>query len=181
MVGAAAGGGGGGSNYVAPGASDTTSGTSGRSAGQNGLVRITIPEFRPDGLVAYKTIAPVGDDIFNLDGSGQTAKATRPVGKKAVFWVTLQNDGAPAQDAVTLQGPKKGEGFFVTYADGDQLVTNKVASGNYASGALDPAGETRIKVVVTGSAPGKHAFLVTLSSEGDPTKQDAVKVVLKNT
>lgn len=141
---------------------------------------------RPDGWVRYEGLhdtpdnedwpAPEawkGKDIYNTTALNQTATHKGPItGPNGYhyFTVTIQNDGASDRFKV------KGGGTHTKYFKGGTNITSQVKAGTYQTASL-PAGS---KTTITVRENGAESALVTITSVADPTKKDAIKLVLKN-
>jgi hypothetical protein len=112
----------------------------------------------------------LGDNIYNIDGTGQTRSLSIKAGGSATFDVKIQNDGT-ATDKVTLRGTGASGAFTVKYytgISGGTDITSAVVAGTYAVSGLAPAASQVLRLVVTTSrkaATGTSKnFLVTAIS-----------------
>jgi hypothetical protein len=140
---------------------------------------------KPDGWVRYGGLHDTPDDIdypdpgalkgkniYNTTALHQTATHTGPAtGPNGYhyFTVTIQNDGASDRFKV------KGGGTYAKYFNGSTNITSQVKAGTYQTASLAAGAKTTITVRLNWGGPA----LVTITSVADPTKKDAVKVVLK--
>lgn len=140
---------------------------------------------QPDGWVRYyqyhsgfggNIVAPtawVGQNIYNLSGTGQVAKRTTSgtyeTGSYFEFQVFIQNDGSADRFKVHATG----QGSTFKYLHGTTNITSAVVAGTYQTPSLGSGDTYTLKVRVR-IATG--ARLITLTSVANSTKKDAVKV-----
>ena len=145
--------------------------------------------YQPDGWIRYKSFksqsgtyidptAWVGDNVYNATGRNQ--KATHAAGGSYapnphfVFEVRVQNEGAADRFRIGVSG--NGD-WVVKYFHGTTDITSSVVAGTYRTPHIPGDQSVTLKVKVWLGDPGTHVVrLVTLTSEADGTKQDAVKV-----
>jgi hypothetical protein len=81
--------------------------TSGKDPTQLDVVAATADcqvVIQTDVMVKVNTAADfLGDNLYNSDGAGQTASSTVPMGAKATYFMTIQNDGT-APDSLIVTG-----------------------------------------------------------------------------
>jgi hypothetical protein len=144
------------------------------------------PIYQADNQIRYARSAVwLGNNVYNLTGANQTASAKVKRTRSVTFVIQVQNDGNNADDFF-LKGQGNNKGFIVTYFNspsGGTNITNSVVAGSYQSLSVAPTASTYLRVVVTAKkavALGTiRTWLVTATSLGDPTKQDAVKAKVK--
>lgn len=138
-------------------------------------------EAQPDNhVMAEADTGYVGNDIYNSDGTDQTAQSYINAGDTAIFFVRIENDG-DVVDLLEVTGDSSSAGWTVSYFDeltGGNDVTVDVVNLGWPTGDLAP-GDTallRVEVVTdTGLANGEEKnILVTSTSLADPAKLDAV-------
>lgn len=93
-----------------------------------------------------------GQDVYNLDGSGQTVVARTKRGRSVRFRVCVQNDAGATFDHELTSGGDGG-GFVVTWTDYlDQPITDQTIQVGYPAGNLDFGEESCINVRIKASA-----------------------------
>jgi hypothetical protein len=137
---------------------------------------------QPDGLImALRDGVWVGDDLFGLDGSGQSVEAWRKPRHRAVFIVEIQNQGEFA-DRFRLTGLGSEWPFTVRYYHRGWHVGKAIADGGLVTRVLDPGEVYRLKVrVKVRRAAAEGAVverLIQIASLGDPSVFDAVRFVV---
>ena len=145
-------------------------------------VSVPVHRIRPDALVRLGSGAPAGNGIYNLTGMSQARSATVPSLGTATFTASFQNDGTTA-DTLRVLGQGTTSRYTVTYKVGAKNVTAQVVAGTYPFTNV-PAGATRTLTVVVTARSGTPVGnivnrLVTVTSVGDLTKQDTVKVTVR--
>ena len=144
--------------------------------------------YQPDGWIRYKSFksqsgtyieptAWVGDNIYNTTGRNQ--KATQAAGGSYapnphfVFEVRVQNDGGADRFRIGISGAGD---WVVKYFHGTTDITAQVIDGSYRTPTIAAGGSLTLKMKVWLGDPGTHVMrLVTLTSEANGTRQDAVK------
>jgi hypothetical protein len=145
--------------------------------------------FRPDGSVRYKSFKSppdtylepgpwVGDNIYNKTGRNQkvveVAAANYAPDAHFVFEIRAENEGAADRFKVNVSGTGD---WVVKYFHGSTNITSAVLAGTYRTPTISTGNSVTLKVKVWIDVPGTHVMrLVTLTSAGDATKQDAVKI-----
>lgn len=150
------------------------------------LARYGLPRiYRPDARVRGGTSGPfVGNDVYNASGNGQAVSRRGSPGTVLVYQLSLQNDAPTEGDRfiVSANGALPA-GFTVRYLKGTTDVTADVTAGTYRTPRLRPGGPFRLTVEITvlaSAAPGSTVTRkVTITSAGDATKVDAVKVTAR--
>ena len=136
------------------------------------LAVVNLPDLRvrPSTVSTYS-----GGGIYNLDGTNQTVGLSVINGEKATYYVTLKNNGN-APEAFIITGPAAPEGWVVAYNLGSTIITGAVTTTGWTTPVLNPAATVVMTVFVT---PGPTVTvgavatqMVTVTSSGDPSKQD---------
>jgi hypothetical protein len=150
-------------------------------------------KYQPDGWVRYYAYwdgydstwipnppapkAYIGNNIYNTTGNNQTVTkkfSGAPLqGDYFVFQVVFENDGTTS-DRFKIKGP--GSQYF-RYYSGTTDITSAVNAGTYKTPLVAPGGTRVIAVWAQPDAGGSR--LITATSVGQPTKKDAVKIVIK--
>ena len=129
----------------------------------------------------------IGSNIYNTSARDQSARHgwfdTTPGWQTWIFGVSLQNDGTNS-DHIRVQATGAAlEGWTVKYFRGTRNITSAVVGGTFMTPLLGPGEEHLIKVKVTRDADGFEADtlrrLISLTSAGNASKSDAVKLVMK--
>ena len=140
---------------------------------------------KPDGRIRLGSSgAYVGDNIYNLTGASQSKTGSANSTKTITFEISVQNDGTGSADSFKLKATGAASSkFTVKYFKGATDITAAVVAGSYSTASLAPGATLTITVKVTvksTAAVGNSVTrLVTITSVGDSTKQDAVKLVGK--
>lgn len=146
--------------------------------------------YRPDGWVRFhsyhyqggKLVDPSawhGDDIYNTTGRNQVAKrhnvAAEPLdGNYDQFQVTIQNDGAADRFRVGATGTGN---WVVKYYRGRTNVTAEVVGGTFKTRSLGHGESVLLTVKVWIGDPDTSVIrLLTISSVGNPSRVDAVRI-----
>ncbi len=130
-------------------------------------------------LTTKRSKATVGAGIFNATGEGQALELSRRQRRTATFFITVRNVGT-APDRFTITGLGSEPGYVVRYDFHGHRITDSVVAGTYVTDAIAPGDSVRIRVrvrVVRGTdvAPAAER-LITVTSVGDPTSVDAVRL-----
>ncbi len=140
---------------------------------------------KPDGLIRLGAGAFVGNDIYNATGAGQSRTRSAAKGKTMTFGISIQNDGNGADSFTVKAAGAVARAFTVKYFQGTTDVTAAVVAGSCTTPALAPGATCLItaKVAVrsTAASGSKVTRLVTVTSNGDNAKKDAVKFIAKRT
>lgn len=136
---------------------------------------------RPDALVRAGRSRMVGDDIYNATGRNQQA-AGSGAGKTLRFQVQIQNDAQKFDDSYGIRSTGAlPAGYTLQVLAGDTDITAQVRDGTYVTPDVAPGSSLSIVFLchIEGTAKKGSATkqLVKVTSQGDPTKVDAVKVV----
>jgi hypothetical protein len=154
-------------------------------------VSAAAPNYRPDGRILLPCHVELedcqpewrGDNIYNLTADGQRAKWYDCCGFEdgpVIFRISIQNDGTQT-DRFRVAAGGNTSGYRVAFFRGATDITAAVKAGTYKTPMLEPGATYGIRVRITireGAISGDKAVrLVTLTSLGNPGKQDAVKAV----
>lgn len=154
-------------------------------------VSAAVPGYRPDGRillpchVELEDCQPewLGDNVYNSTSKGQRAKWYDCCGFEdgpVIFRISIQNDGTRS-DRFRVDTSGKTSGYRVAFLHGTTDITAAVKAGTYKTPTLEPGATygIRIRIEIRAGALGgdKAARLVTLTSLGNPARQDAVKAV----
>lgn len=173
------------------------SGTGGSIAGNDFVNAVNLtglgggggdPIYRPDGRIKLSSSATyLGDGIYNLTGSGQTASTKVRAGRAKTFSIEAQNDGNRS-DRFQLVGCAGPRGFTVQYlegAAGTTDITAAVKGGTYETLSVAGGTSTTIRAILKAKSTARSgaagACTVTATSVTDPSKQDTVKASVKVT
>jgi uncharacterized delta-60 repeat protein len=136
-----------------------------------------------DTRLGVNAAAPVGDNIYNLTGAGQTLNAVvhHGGGVKTVI-VCVQNDG-PATDSFTVLGTPGNAKFKVQYLNGAANVTAAVTHGTFNTGSLAPGATRLLRAKITALTPlaGQTRSLgITSTAASDSTAKDVALIKAKS-
>jgi Domain of unknown function DUF11 len=152
-----------------------------------GVLNDAIAFFRlrqPDGQIRT-TGSFIGNNVYNQTGSRQTRAASANQGGTVVFTIRIANDGAFANNGVTLDGSGSQAGMSATFKRGTTDITAQVVAGTYSIGALAPGASVDItlSVHVGNSVPNGtvKSWLVAATSTGAGAAEDAVKATVTAT
>jgi hypothetical protein len=140
--------------------------------------QITAPQ--PDGMIRRRSDGAItGNDIYNLDGSGQARIRAVAPGTTWSFAVQLENDGEVADDDITVTAPLSSPAFTVRYMVANFNITSKVTGGGFtftdvAPGQIWTLG-VQFKVAPDAPPESRADPLVKFTSETAP-RADAVRV-----
>jgi hypothetical protein len=95
-----------------------------------------------DELIAKGSGTPVGDDVYNADGTDQTVSANVKRGKTVKFAVIAQSDAQITGDSFVVQGTGSNKNFAVKYRKDGVDVTTQVTGSGIGTGGLSP-GKTK--------------------------------------
>ena len=132
----------------------------------------------PDGRIRKGTGAFVGNNVYNTTGLNQTKTGAKLRGYTIKFGISIQND-ATATDSfgLTVSGLASAK-YTLTYWHGTTDITAAVVAGTFTTPSLAPGAKylvtVKVKVASSATKGSSTTRLVTITSVGDPTKQDAV-------
>jgi subtilisin family serine protease len=142
-----------------------------------------VPGPQPDGRIRVGTSgAFIGNDVYNTTGTSQSVSRSAPRGTTITFSLSIQNDGVD-DDHYDVQGAGSSTHYTVKYFDGVADVTSQVVAGTFLTPPMTEGSThvltVKVKVKSTAPAGSKVGRLVTITSNDDGTKKDAVKFVAK--
>ena len=156
------------------------------NAGGNDVFALRLGTFQPDALLAKSVIGPyLGDDVYNLLGTGQSALKKSLRRRAATFFIEAENDGETT-DSLGVEGCAPSQGFGVKYLSGTTGATNitsEVIDGEYAFENVAPGESEFLRVTI--QVKRRAAFgsvkqcLISVVSHGDPDLVDVVKARVK--
>jgi len=138
---------------------------------------------KADARVGLSSSAPIGKNIYNNTGVGQSLSVEIPKsgGSKTSF-VRIDNKGH-ATDTFKIAGTAGNSNFTIEYFNGSTNVTNAVKNGTFSTGNLAPGKSFKLKVKITTKtgAPNKtRNVLVTGKSNTDTSATDTVLIKAKS-
>jgi hypothetical protein len=136
--------------------------------------------WRPDATIRRGARPPVGVDVHNGDGTGQTLAASVGPGGRITYIVGVVNDGDRTDD-VTVQGSRSSHRFRVRYVRAGVDISGAVKAGTYEVEDLAPGASAALAVQVT-ARPGApsgatHGARVVVRSGTVPARVDVVRAV----
>lgn len=174
----------GGSNETANGAviqSDGTIVVAGSSivGGGRDFALASLKTAQGDVRVGLPGDIPIGDDIVNLTGAGQTQRVVirRGGGVKNVI-LEVQNDTA-ANDSFTVRGTRGNGRFKIKYLTGGKNVTAAVLRGTLDTGELTPGSIFALKAKIKASTKKsrkKRKFSLSATSDADANSGDVAMI-----
>lgn len=139
--------------------------------------------FQPD-LRTTLDGAPVGEDVYDATGAGQTADKSTTAGRAVTYRVTVENDGAQSTK-FHLVGGRSTARYTVEYRSGGRDITSQIIAGSYTTPALAPGGTDRVDVRITpgASAPSGSELtrLLTATATVGVTVADSIQLVTRRT
>jgi hypothetical protein len=172
----------------------------GSAARDGSNVAPTAAMHRPDGRVRLQRYSNsyfpppevysnpwTGNNIYNTTATGQRVTTpwydTSPGILAWTFGISVQNDGtAGGRFKVVATGATRA-GWQVRFFHGTTNITSAVVAGTFRTPPIAAGATYLIKAKLTraedGFYSGDIARLVTLTSVADPTKKDAVRLVVK--
>jgi sugar lactone lactonase YvrE len=139
---------------------------------------IDLQTHQPDGWIGVASRF-VGNNVYNLDAAKQLKTIKTTAGNVASFSIKIENDGTDT-DSYTLKGGGSAKGYTVSYFAGITDYTTKVVNGTYTFSIAPGSYKTismKVKVGKTGNA--SWSSLLTVTSNHQPSKQDAIKAIVK--
>ncbi|MBI4835325.1 MAG: PKD domain-containing protein [Planctomycetes bacterium] len=135
--------------------------------------------YKVDGEIGDPAYA--GDNLYNLDGTGQTKAQAVERNEIVTYLLKMENDGNTA-DGFTITGPASGAGWWITYYDattgGNDITASVIGLGwNFGPVARDNSKEVRVEVTPDLTVAGGTSLdtLMWLTSLGDTSKKDVLK------
>ena len=129
----------------------------------------------PDTRLGTTTAAPVGNNRYNLTGTGQKLKTAIPHGGGVkTDFLSIQNDG-PVPDKFMVRGTPSDKNFKVTYFRGATNITASVVAGTYTTGRLATGASALLKAEIkarTAVVDKRRTLGIIATSVGDSTAKD---------
>ena len=133
----------------------------------------------PDTRLGTTAAAPVGNNTYNLTGTGQTLSTSIPrSGGVKTDFLRIQNDG-PVPEKFMVRGTPGDKNFKVTYFRGATNITERVVAGTYTTGRLATGASVLLKAKFTAKtavSDKRRTFGITATSVGDSAAKDKVLV-----
>ena len=124
-----------------------------------------------------------GNNVYNDDGWGQRAKCKVPVGSKATYHLSFQNDGN-VETPLCISGPGSSARWKVRYYDGlsgGDDITLAVRAGGWVTAIVKPGKMQAMRLEVTPRdtlvAGDSQVHKVTATTSDGPGETDAVKAI----
>ncbi len=147
------------------------------STSNYGLVRYNVA--LPDTRLGTTPAAPIGDNRYNLTGTGQTLNtAILHGGGVKTDFIRIQNDG-PVLESFKVKGTPGNAKFAVKYLRGTTNVTSQIVAGTFNTGKLAPGGSKILKAVITAKTPQaaqKHSIFIKSTAASDASGQDTALI-----
>jgi hypothetical protein len=144
---------------------------------------VFVATYKPDGRIKKGSGTLIGNNIYNATGLNQTKTGSAATGSTITFGISIQNDATSSDAFKVVPTGTATTGYTIKYFHGTTDITAAVVAGTYQTPTLAAAGTFLIKAKVTigsSAATGSSVTrLVTITSVGDGSKQDAVKFVAK--
>jgi CSLREA domain-containing protein len=138
---------------------------------------------KPDGRIRKGSGSFVGNNIYNTTGLNQTKTGSAARGSTITFGISVQNDATKADAFKVVAAGAATAGYTIKYFRGTTDITAAVVAGTYQTPSLSAQGKFLIKAKVTiGSTAASGSSvtrLVTITSVGNNSKQDAVRFTAK--
>ncbi|HUR16364.1 MAG TPA: hypothetical protein VMZ33_03685 [Candidatus Limnocylindrales bacterium] len=140
---------------------------------------------KPDGRIKKGSGALAGNNVYNTTGVGQTRTGQAAVNGTITFTISIQNDGPQTGKFKVAAIASGNVNYQVTYFRGTTNITSAVVGGTYVTGNVAPgtawAITAKVKVLPAAIAGSTTTRLVTITSNADSSKVDAVKLIGKRT
>ena len=138
---------------------------------------------KPDGRIKKGSGTLVGNNIYNTTGVNQTRTGTAAVNATMTFTISIQNDGTQTGKFKVAATASGNVNFQVTYFRGTTNITTGVVNGTYVTGNV-AAGNVwaitaKVKVTPSVVSGASTTRLITITSNADSSKVDAVKLIGK--
>ena len=142
-----------------------------------------LPPFKADGRIRNGVAGGwTGNNIYNITGNNQQKTQTGGANALKHYQISVQNDSPTESDIFTIQTATGSTNrFTITYFNGAANITAAVTGAGYVTPApLAPGAQLIIDVEVQyNNAPANSSVTrkITITSNGNNTKKDAVKFV----
>ncbi len=138
---------------------------------------------KPDGRIRKGSGKFIGDNIYNTDGTNQAKTGAAARHRTITFRIQAQNDG-PNSDSFTITATGAATTqYTVKYFHGKTDITAAVVAGTYTTPVLAPGDNflirAKVKVTSTATVGSSVTRLVTITSVGNGSNQDAVMFTAK--
>lgn len=124
----------------------------------------------------------IGDNLYNLTGTGQTKAQTIQPGSADVYVFRVQNDGNSV-DAFTLTGTAGGTGWTAAYAAGDIDITGQVTGSGWSTGELARGAVVDVRLTVSAlpltPALASKSLALIATSQRAATGKDLARAITK--
>jgi streptogramin lyase len=141
---------------------------------------VDLQTHQPDGWIGVASRF-AGNNVYNLDATKQIKTIKTSAGNVASFAIKIENDGTDT-DSYTLKGGGSAKGYTVSYFAGITDYTTKVVNGTYTFSVAPGSYKTiTMKVKVAKAGNNSWSSLLVVNSNHQPSKEDAVKAVVKRT
>lgn len=146
-------------------------------------VTINPSDQQSDGQVKANGGSYIGNNIYNLTGTGQAVTQSASRLQKKVFYVAVQNDGNQVNDYAVKGTPGAGP-YKVSYwlSTSTQQITYAVVTFQGYPTRLEPGASLIIRVEITAASTAPHGstktVAVTSTWAGDGVHSDVVKAML---
>ena len=138
---------------------------------------------KPDGRIKKGSGTLVGNNIYNTTGVNQTRSGTADVNATITFTISIQNDGTQSGKFKVAATASGNVNFQVTYFRGTTNITSAVVNGTYLTGSVAPGNvwaiKAKVKVMPSVISGATTTRLITITSNADSSKVDAVKFIGK--
>ena len=158
----------------------TTTTTDSDASNDSSSAGVMMAGGQPDNLVRVEGNAGwEGDDVHNLDASGQVTGTSAGPESNAVYRVQIQ--GEDYSDSYNVKGNGGGGGWTVKYyrADNGNDITADVIDGGWNTGIIGVGASVEITVSVepdwTPDEGTIHTVTITSTSNADSTKRDVAR------
>ena len=134
-----------------------------------------------DLRLGLTSAVPVGSNVYNTTGAGQTQSLTITSGTTRNVFIGVQNDGSAA-DSFKLKATAGDSNFTVTYFKGSQNITNALVAGTYNTSSLAAGATQSLKATIKAKTLAKdkqRTLTITATSVAKATVSD--KVLIKAT
>ncbi|MEO0227861.1 MAG: hypothetical protein ABIL70_07430, partial [candidate division WOR-3 bacterium] len=126
----------------------------------------------------------IGDNIYNLNGEGQTKTQNASTVNPAVYHIKIENDGNGSDGFIVNELTTDRQNWNVSYYDaliGGNNITSEIQGSGWSTGALNPGQfrEIRMEVIPdAGVANGSTKTIDVMStSVNDNAKKDVVRTI----
>jgi len=133
---------------------------------------------RPDGHLRRGSGAFSGLNTYNTTGAGQTVAGTVAARGSTSFTVRVENDGTYT-DRFRVKAPGSTSRYTVTYRRGSTNITSAVTGAGFVTPDIRPGQHLDLTLTIQATPSAARGaridHLVTITSQADSTRKDAVK------